>query len=76
MLIKFKKPDPRAGMTVRMDSILGQQFVDAGNADKVEENAPEQESAQAAAPAPAPAPEPEPEPEPEPPATVPSKAKK
>lgn len=54
MLIKFKSPDPRAGMTVRMDSSLGQQFVDAGNAEKVEDNAP----APVAPAAPAPAPEP------------------
>lgn len=37
MLIKFKKPDPRAGMTVRMDSSRGQQLVDGGAADKVSE---------------------------------------
>jgi hypothetical protein len=37
MLIKFKKPDPRAGMTVRMDSSRGQQLVDDGAADKVSE---------------------------------------
>lgn len=39
MLIKFKKPDPRAGMTARMDSSRGQQLVDAGSADLVPEGA-------------------------------------
>lgn len=38
MLIQFKKPDPRAGMTVRMDSSRGQQLIDAGAADRVAEN--------------------------------------
>lgn len=33
MLIKFKKPDPRAGDVVQMDSSLGQQFIDRGYAD-------------------------------------------
>ena len=37
MLIKFKKPDPRAGATVRMDSSRGQHFVDTGAADAVSE---------------------------------------
>ena len=37
MLIKFKKPDPRAGMTARMDSSRGQQLVDAGCAEVVPE---------------------------------------
>lgn len=37
MLIKFKKPDPRAGMTARMDSSRGQQLIDAGSADAVPE---------------------------------------
>lgn len=39
MLIKFKKPDPRAGMTARMDSSRGQQLIDAGSADVVAEGA-------------------------------------
>ncbi|MFD2298394.1 hypothetical protein QRO11_12060 [Paracidovorax citrulli] len=38
MLIQFKEPDPRAGMTVRMDSSRGQQLIDAGAADRVAEN--------------------------------------
>lgn len=37
MLIKFKKPDPRAGDTVRMDSHRGQHFVDIGAADLIDE---------------------------------------
>ncbi len=37
MLIKFKKPDPRAGATVRMDSSRGQYFIDTGAADAVRE---------------------------------------
>lgn len=39
MLIKFKKPDPRAGITARMDSSRGQQLIDAGSADAVPEGA-------------------------------------
>lgn len=39
MLIKFKKPDPRAGITARMDSSRGQQLIDAGSADAVPESA-------------------------------------
>ncbi|MDT0137718.1 hypothetical protein [Acidovorax sp. PRC11] len=59
MLIKFKKPDPRAGMTARMDSIRGQQLIDAGSADRLPENgeAP-REVPPPAAPPPAPAEEP------------------
>lgn len=38
MLIKFKKPDPRDGMTARMDSSRGQHFVDAGLADRLNED--------------------------------------
>ena len=37
MLIKFKKPDPRAGQTVRMDSSRGRHFVGIGSADQVGE---------------------------------------
>lgn len=37
MLIKFKKPDPRAGQTVRMDSSRGMHFVAIGSADQVSE---------------------------------------
>lgn len=37
MLIKFKKPDPRAGQTVRMDSSRGRHFVAIGSADQVSE---------------------------------------
>lgn len=33
MLIKFKKPDPRAGTVAQMDSSLGQQFIERGYAD-------------------------------------------
>ncbi len=32
MLIKFVKPDPRAGTVARMDSSRGQQLIDAGAA--------------------------------------------
>jgi hypothetical protein len=39
MLIKFKKPDPRAGLTVQLDSSLGQKFIDEGRATKVSEGA-------------------------------------
>lgn len=35
MLIRFKKPDPRAGMEADMDSSLGQRFVDEGRAELV-----------------------------------------
>ncbi len=48
MLIKFKKPDPRAGMVVNMDSSLGQKMIDDGCADAHKEGAAE---APAAAPA-------------------------
>ncbi|MCS3807808.1 hypothetical protein [Xanthomonas sp. 4461] len=37
MLIKFKSPDPRAGMTVQMDSSLAQRFIDEGRASKAAE---------------------------------------
>lgn len=39
MLIKFKKPDPRAGLIARMDSSRGQQLIDAGAADQEAEGA-------------------------------------
>lgn len=39
MLIRFIKPDPRAGTQARMDSSRGQQFIDAGQAERVNENA-------------------------------------
>jgi hypothetical protein len=38
MRIKFKAPDPRAGMVVQMDSRRGQEFVEAGSADIVKED--------------------------------------
>lgn len=37
MLIKFVKPDPRAGDVVRLDSQRAQQFIDAGTAERVQE---------------------------------------
>lgn len=37
MLIKFRKPDPRAGQTVRMDSSRGRHFVAIGSTDQVSE---------------------------------------
>lgn len=37
MLIKFVKPDPRAGDVVRLDSHRAQQFIDAGTAERVQE---------------------------------------
>lgn len=52
MLIKFKKPDPRAGTTARMDSSRGQQLVDSGAADQVDEATAGQPDAAAALPAP------------------------
>ena len=57
MLIKFKKPDPRAGTVVLMDSNRGQHFIDAGSAVQVKEDGSQAEAAPveqaAAAPAPA-----------------------
>ena len=35
MLIRFKKPDPRAGAEADLDSSLAQQFVDEGRAEWV-----------------------------------------
>ena len=43
MLIKFKSPDPRAGMTARMDSSRGQHFIDAGAAVEVKEHGSQEE---------------------------------
>ena len=40
MLIKFVKPDPRAGDVARLDSHRAQQFIDAGTAESVPEGAP------------------------------------
>jgi hypothetical protein len=37
MLIKFLKPDPRAGDVVRLDSQRAPQFIDAGTAERVQE---------------------------------------
>ena len=37
MLIKFVKPDPRAGDVVRLDSQRAQHFIDAGTAERVQE---------------------------------------
>lgn len=45
MLIKFKKPDPRAGLIARMDSSRGQQLIDAGAADQEAEGAAAGEAA-------------------------------
>ena len=55
MLIKFKAPDPRAGMTVRMDSNRGQVLVGNGSAMRLKEDGSEDGDA-AAAPAVPPAP--------------------
>lgn len=38
MRIKFKAPDPRAGITAQMDSSRGQFFIDNGSAVKVNED--------------------------------------
>ena len=45
MLIKFVKPDPRAGDVARLDSHRAQQFVDAGTAERVPEGAPAPQTA-------------------------------
>lgn len=66
MLIKFKKPDPRAGSVAQMDSSRGQHFVDTGAAEQLPENeAPARAADDASAPtvgtephAPVPAPKP------------------
>lgn len=39
MRIEFKKPDPRAGQIVRMDSSRGQHFIDTGSAVKLSDSA-------------------------------------
>lgn len=52
MLIKFQKPDPRAGDVVRMDSNRGQFFIDSGAAVRLKEDGSE---ADASVPALAPA---------------------
>ena len=48
MLIKFQKPDPRAGDVVRMDSNRGQFFVDSGAAVRLKENGSEADAPAAA----------------------------
>ncbi len=50
MLIKFKKPDPRAGMVARMDSSRGRQLIDAGAADQVSESVAQEQPAEAEQP--------------------------
>ncbi|MEF2147787.1 hypothetical protein [Aquilutibacter rugosus] len=47
MKIKFKKPDPRAGMVVQMDSNLGYKFIEQGLAEQVAENVTSESSAPA-----------------------------
>lgn len=51
MRIKFKEPDPRAGMVAQMDSNRGQHFVDTGAAVKLKEDGSE-DAVVSAAPAP------------------------
>jgi hypothetical protein len=43
MRIKFKAPDPRAGLVAQMDSSRGQQLIDAGSAVQVRDEEPEVE---------------------------------
>ncbi|WP_432675102.1 hypothetical protein [Delftia sp. 11MD] len=50
MLIKFKKPDPRAGMVACMDSSRGRQLIDAGAADQVSESVAKEQPAEAEQP--------------------------
>lgn len=50
MLIKFKEPDPRAGMVARMDSSRGRQLIDAGAADQVSESVVQEQPAEAEQP--------------------------
>lgn len=49
MLIKFVKPDPRAGSVARMDSHRGQELVDSGAAVKVKEDGAEAQADEAEA---------------------------
>ena len=55
MQIKFKAPDPRAGMVAQMDSSRGQQLIDAGAAVQVKENGGEEKAAPVVAAVTAPA---------------------
>jgi hypothetical protein len=50
MLIKFKEPDPRAGMVACMDSSRGRQLIDAGAADQVSESVAQEQPAEAKQP--------------------------
>lgn len=50
MLIKFKEPDPRAGMVACMDSSRGRQLIDAGAADQVSESVTQEQPADAEQP--------------------------
>lgn len=47
MRIKFKKPDPRAGSVVQMDSSRGQHFIDTGSAVAIKEDGTEAQEPQA-----------------------------
>lgn len=38
MRIKFKSPDPRAGMIAQMDSIRGRQLIELGAAEEVKDD--------------------------------------
>lgn len=44
MQIKFKAPDPRAGMVAQMDSSRGQQLIDAGAAVQVKDDGAEEKA--------------------------------
>lgn len=50
MLIKYKKPDPRAGMQANLEKTLAQKAIDEGRADEVKQGAAEPK-AEAKAPA-------------------------
>jgi len=52
MLIKFKAPDPRAGMVAQMDSHRGHDLVASGAADVVDESGASEPAAPSAEPAP------------------------
>ena len=54
MLIKFKKPDPRAGTVAKMDSSRGQVFIDSGSAVKLKDDGTEAVVTEAPAPGPKP----------------------